>query len=273
MASQQDLTLALSTPTYHQYQTAVASQIELNINVHQNTQIVPAIQNVNNNDVPPANNILNQNNTEYEGERDDKNRRSGFGTLRFITTPNAYYKGEWVEDKMEGQGEYCWGDGHRYCGSFKDNKQHGIGVYFWPTGGKYFGSWSRDKMNGQGTYTRNDGVVYTGQWRDDHQYGEGLKIIPVRVCYGESEKMSRMCIYKEYWTADRCLAMHKEILKFPDVYRVQKMNRFADLDVITVDRSPEEEAIVRRKRCRDEYENNNSSAKKRKKLKLSTLQN
>lgn len=271
MASQQDMTPALSVPVY---QTTVASQNVENNNIPQNLQIVPvANHTVNHHGAPPpANFILDQNNTEYEGERDCNNRKNGFGILRFTTTPNAYYKGQWIEDKMEGQGEYCWGDGHKYCGTFKDNKQHGLGAYFWPTGGKYFGKWKKDKMNGHGTYTRNDGVVYTGQWRDDHQYGEGLKIIPVRVCYGESRKMTRMCIFKEYWTAERTLVVHKEILKFPNVYHVQNMGRFVDIDVITTDSTKEEDDRVVIKRKRDEYEEDGTCLQQgdQKKMKPST---
>jgi len=257
----------LSVPTYYQFQMALASQQ----NIPNTPPPPPAIAPVG---TPPVNNQ----NTEYIGERNERGQRHGMGLLRFNTTPNAYYKGHWVEDKMEGHGEYCWGDGHRYVGEFKNNKQHGIGAYFWPTGGKYFGNWKRDKMNGQGTYTRNDGVIYTGQWKDDHQFGEGLKIIPERICYGESKKMSRMCIYMEFWTLDKHLILHKEILKFPDIYSVQKEHKkFLDIDIITVDRTPEEEEEVRHKRKREreeEYEsaiNNtdeNDDQRPQKKLKL-----
>jgi hypothetical protein len=272
MASQNLTPATLSIPTYHQYQTAAASQ-NTPPQAQPVTPIVvipaPAIG------TPPP---VHNHNTEYDGERNEKGQRHGTGMLRFNTTPNAFYKGNWVEDKMEGHGEYCWGDGHRYVGSFKNNKQHGLGAYFWPTGGKYFGNWKRDKMNGHGTYTRNDGVVYTGQWKDDHQYGEGLKIIPERVCYGEAKKMTRMCIYRESWTLEKHLTLHKEILKFPDIYNVQKENKkFLDIDIVTIDRTPEEEEQVRNKRKRaeeeEEYEAtmNNDEHRPRKKLKLEIL--
>lgn len=135
MASQHSTPATISIPTYFQLnQLASRQNIPNTPPPVQQVTIAPAPHA----GTPPAHH--NQN-TEYEGSKNEKGQRHGFGLLRFNTTPNAYYKGNWVADKMDGHGEYVWGDGHRYVGNFKNNKQHGVGAYFWPTGGKYFGTW------------------------------------------------------------------------------------------------------------------------------------
>jgi hypothetical protein len=58
-----------------------------------------------------ANNANNNPQNEYTGEKNEKGEKHGTGTLRFNL--KAYYTGEWMNDKMEGRGEYVWGDGHK----------------------------------------------------------------------------------------------------------------------------------------------------------------
>jgi len=172
-----------------------------------------------------------QQNFRYEGEKNDKGLKHGFGTMWYSAT--TCYKGEWKDDQMHGYGEYLWGDGHKYVGHFENGKQHGKGVYCWPTGGQYNGSWECDKMNGYGTYIRNDGVIYMGMWKDDHQFGMGIKLIPERIAYGPKKEMFRKRKYREVWSADQKLIYHKEIQEYPDVFKVYKRAKFSDIDIIT----------------------------------------
>ncbi|CAH8435106.1 unnamed protein product [Schistosoma turkestanicum] len=44
------------------------------------------------------------------------------------------YIGEWVNDKIEGNGKVHFPSGSYYEGNFKDNKMDGIGTYYWPSG-------------------------------------------------------------------------------------------------------------------------------------------
>jgi len=166
----------------------------------------------------------------YVGEKNTKQQKHGIGTMYYSAT--AYYSGGWKDDQMHGKGEYCWGDGHKYVGHFEHGKQHGKGVYTWPTGGQYSGNWKQDKMNGFGRYVRNDGVVYVGVWKDDHQFGMGIKIVPERVCYGEKREMFRKRKYREIWSTERKLVFHREIIEYPDIWKVWNKKSFFDVDFV-----------------------------------------
>ena len=57
------------------------------------------------------------------------NQRWGIGDL---TTDKFHYKGEFKDNKLEGQGQIDFFDeGQRYEGTFSDNKINGKGIYKW----------------------------------------------------------------------------------------------------------------------------------------------
>jgi hypothetical protein len=74
------------------------------------------------------------------------------------------YEGEWVNDAMEGAGEFTFGSGAVYRGFFKNNLFHGEGEYIFPNGSKYSGGWHNNKMHGNGTYTDASGLATTGDF-------------------------------------------------------------------------------------------------------------
>lgn len=39
------------------------------------------------------------------------------------------YKGEWKNNKMDGNGEFTWPDGRKYIGSYVEDKKHGYGEF------------------------------------------------------------------------------------------------------------------------------------------------
>jgi len=39
----------------------------------------------------------------------------------------TYYKGWWVENLFDGEGEFKWNDGRKYSGGWKSNLMHGYG--------------------------------------------------------------------------------------------------------------------------------------------------
>lgn len=55
------------------------------------------------------------------------------------------YRGDWVNNKMEGKGVFNWPDGRKYEGSYIDDKKEGLGIFYWPDGRRYDGQW----MNGK----------------------------------------------------------------------------------------------------------------------------
>ena len=106
------------------------------------------------------------------------------------------YVGEWLNNKLHGQGTYIYLDGATYVGEFKYGDFDGQGKYThldgmveegnwkesslngeattnWPSGDKYVGNYINDKKSGQGTYTWADGSKYIGEWKDDDRSGQG----------------------------------------------------------------------------------------------------
>ena len=51
-----------------------------------------------------------------------------------------YYEGDWLNNKMHGNGKMVWSDGRVYEGEFFEDKKHGFGTYIW-SGRKYIGEW------------------------------------------------------------------------------------------------------------------------------------
>lgn len=86
----------------------------------------------------------------YEGNYVD-GQKSGVGKMVY---PNGdVYEGEWVANKMEGQGTYTYKKtGDIYSGTFQGNKKHGAGDY-------EFG-----KDNSRMTGTWENGEIVSGKW-------------------------------------------------------------------------------------------------------------
>lgn len=87
--------------------------------------------------------------------------RDGAGTYTF--GPEKY-SGQWVDDKMEGTGEYHFASGAVYKGSFKHNVMEGEGQYFFTDGATYKGGWHNNKMHGKGVYADKDKIEYQGKF-------------------------------------------------------------------------------------------------------------
>lgn len=58
------------------------------------------------------------------------------------------YEGEWLNNKIHGQGKYVWADGRVYFGSWEENKMHGYGQLLWPDGRQYDGEFVNDVKQG-----------------------------------------------------------------------------------------------------------------------------
>ncbi len=106
---------------------------------------------------------------------------------------NIKYSGEFVNDKKEGMGKYFFEDhefyfienkkkfylekGDFYIGNWLNDKMHGEGILCLNDGRiKYEGDFVNDKFQGQGKYYFEDGQCYKGQFFNDMQHGKG-KII------------------------------------------------------------------------------------------------
>lgn len=64
-----------------------------------------------------------------------------------ITFPdNRTYKGQWMNDDINGDGVMTYPDGGEYRGSFKNGLRHGEGTMVYPDGRKKIGRWEDDNF-------------------------------------------------------------------------------------------------------------------------------
>lgn len=83
----------------------------------------------------------------YHGEFKNDTIFQGHGIYFF--DDGGYYKGNWENGMMNGQGELLIADTEKYVGEFLDGEYHGNGTLFYKDGGKYVGEWKEGLRNGQ----------------------------------------------------------------------------------------------------------------------------
>lgn len=66
---------------------------------------------------------------------------------------------------MGSPGEFT-SDKFRHKGDYLDNKKHGYGEFVWATGAKYTGHFKNGKRDGYGEYVDEKGAVSKGRWVD-----------------------------------------------------------------------------------------------------------
>lgn len=107
----------------------------------------------------------------YEGDRNEKNERHGFGKANL---PNGdIYEGQYQNGKRHGNGTYRFNNHARYVGDYVRNKRHGKGIFYYPDGSKYEGDWNENVREGYGTYTYPNGDTYEGEWKNHQRHGKG----------------------------------------------------------------------------------------------------
>ena len=99
-----------------------------------------------------------------------QDKRNGYGEL---TKENVIYKGNYVNDKMEGKGTQIWSNGDVYDGEFKDDVRNGKGKMVFANGDSYDGPFVNGKMHGRGVYTWKNGEKYIGEFKNGIMDGEG----------------------------------------------------------------------------------------------------
>eukprot|EP00736_Rhodelphis_marinus_P012841 Rmarinus@m.29637 len=107
----------------------------------------------------------------YEGERNDKRQRHGKGLAVFSNGDT--YEGDYVEGKRHGKGKYTFKNGAVYEGDYVDNVKHGHGKLTYPDGGSYEGSFVNGKRKGRGVYYYPNNDCYVGSWIDGKRSGAG----------------------------------------------------------------------------------------------------
>lgn len=89
-----------------------------------------------------------ENRSGYYGEYHNDTIFHGFGLYFF--SDGGYFKGNWVNGIMSGQGEMTIPNQEKFVGEFKNGEYDGNGTLFFPDGGKYVGEWKNGKKQGKG---------------------------------------------------------------------------------------------------------------------------
>lgn len=95
--------------------------------------------------------------------------KKGYG--EFSWKDLGIYKGEWLNSKMHGYGEYeGYPDGSHagltHKGYYKKDKKHGDGKFTHPNGAVFEGEYRNNKMK-LGKFTWPNGTVFEGEFRND----------------------------------------------------------------------------------------------------------
>ena len=88
-----------------------------------------------------------ENRLGYRGEYGKDSIFQGHGIYFF--EDGGYYKGNFENGLMNGQGEMYVPYEEKYVGEFSDGKYHGFGIMYYPDGGRYEGQWNKSKRHGQ----------------------------------------------------------------------------------------------------------------------------
>jgi len=88
------------------------------------------------------------------------------GTYYFKESEKTY-TGQFVEGRIEGEGESKWVDGREYQGHYKNGKEDGEGKFKFANGNIYIGKFKEGKMNGFAIFvSHEDQTKRHGEWRD-----------------------------------------------------------------------------------------------------------
>lgn len=96
--------------------------------------------------------------------------RNGYGEL---DKEDVKYKGNYVDDKMEGKGLLTWSNGNAYEGDFKNDLRHGRGIMKFYNGDRYEGDFENGLMHGDGVYVWKNGERYIGEFKEGMMCGQG----------------------------------------------------------------------------------------------------
>ena len=109
----------------------------------------------------------------YRGEIIN-HKREGFGEFKLKN--GEIYKGQWKKGKRDGYGIEYYSDNDneiKYKGYFKDNEYHGKGEYKWENGEYYKGNFENSRAYGEGLYHYLNGDEYKGNFVNGFKEGKG----------------------------------------------------------------------------------------------------
>ena len=93
------------------------------------------------------------------------------GLVEIRYSDGSYYKGEYLNNRISGQGRMEYADGRIYEGGFDDGRWDGYGDAYFPSNdSRYEGDWSLNLREGYGqtTYYNKDGSIFAQHYADYH---------------------------------------------------------------------------------------------------------
>lgn len=102
-----------------------------------------------------------------------KDMKNGHGVLE---GDKGTYVGNYLDDKMSGQGTMTLINGDKYEGNFQNDLKEGQGKYWFNNGDNYIGMFSMGLMHGQGTYTWKNGQAYNGMFSNGAVLQTGSRV-------------------------------------------------------------------------------------------------
>ena len=102
---------------------------------------------------------------KYVGEF-DKDKKNGKGEI--ILNNNDVYKGMFIDDTFNGNGEYKWNDMKKeYKGNFVNGKMHGNGLLIWGDNKYYKGSFINGAKEGKAEFGFINGYKFIFDFKND----------------------------------------------------------------------------------------------------------
>ena len=89
------------------------------------------------------------------------------GKIIYINPEEYFYDGNILNNKKNGMGKIIYNNGDEYIGEWKDNKKEGKGTMLYNNNDIYVGNWNNDKIEGEGFYQFNDGNILNGNFNKD----------------------------------------------------------------------------------------------------------
>lgn len=97
------------------------------------------------------------------------------GRVEINFSDGGFYRGNMVNGRIEGQGDYQSAFNEVFCGNFKQGVLHGEKCFVQDANGDIFhGRYNKGELHGRGVFMANNGDSYDGYWEYGLRHGRGL---------------------------------------------------------------------------------------------------
>ena len=116
------------------------------------------------------------------------------------------YKGEWKNNKAQGNGEIIFKNGSRFIGEMHEDCWHGKGCFIYNDGKMYKGNFKNGKQHGYGEITFSNSLCsYKGYFKDNCPHGHGIVVFKSGYKYVGKMKKGKRNGFGEIYDPDNNL--------------------------------------------------------------------